>query len=93
MPHLENYYNKLELFNESLIALIVYSLIGFVSTGITPLLVLEVQWVLGYVSMMLIAIVYMVNFGVMVRKIADRINWVIKKIKAYFAKKKLKKVL
>ena len=81
MPHSENEFNILELFNEGLIILILYTLLGFTATSV---LSAEAQWTLGYVTIVLISAVVIVNLAMMVYQTFRR-------IKFYFAMKNASK--
>lgn len=62
-PHIDNYFNVLDLFNESMTILTVYALIGFSATS---LLEPSHQWVLGYFAGAIITIVFLVNLTLMI---------------------------
>ena len=77
-PHIDDYFNLLELFNEIAFILIAYTFIGFVSSEIEPILNAEAQWQLGYVSIGLIGVVYAVNFCMMILVTIKKIQWMIR---------------
>lgn len=85
-PHIANFYNGLELFNEACIMLIVYSLTFFIATDTTPFLDVNLQWKLGYVTIGLVISVYAINFVIMTGV------W-IRNLIVYLKKRKAKKAL
>ena len=62
-PHVDWYFNVLEVFNELSIILIVYSLQAFISS---QLIEPSLQWPLGYFTISLIAFVCLVNLILMI---------------------------
>jgi hypothetical protein len=62
-PHIDSYFNVLDLFNESMTIITVYSLIGFSATS---LLDPNAQWILGYLTAAVITIVFLVNLTLMI---------------------------
>ena len=82
-PHVDSYFNILEVFNETSVILIVYSLQGFISSSlIEPAL----QWSLGYLTIGLISTVCLVNLILMIVITP-------KKIIRFLKKRKLRKAL
>ena len=63
MPHIDLGFNILEVVNEIVTTFLIYTLLGFM---INSPLDTNVQWELGYVSIVLIAIVFFLNFLSMV---------------------------
>ena len=63
MPHIERKFNFLELINEIVTTLIIYTLMGFFKTS---MLDSNLQWKLGYVTIFLISIVFFLNFASMI---------------------------
>ena len=90
MPHIENFYNIIELFNEITFILITYTFFGFHLTDIEPILSSDAQWKLGYCTFGLISIVYVVNFVVMMVSVSNKIKWLYRKVKYILAKKSAK---
>ena len=64
MPHIEQKYNILEVINEIVTTTIIYTLKGFLST---TFLDSSTQWRLGYVTIVLISIVFFLNFSMMIK--------------------------
>ena len=63
-PHIETWFNVLELINQLLLALIIYSMTGFILSN--GLLTSSQLWNLGYFVIVLIAIIYVINFTIMI---------------------------
>ena len=63
-PHIETWFNVLELINQLLLALIIYSMTGFILSN--GLLNSSQLWNLGYFVIVLIAIIYVINFTIMI---------------------------
>ena len=81
MPHIDQYFNVLDLFNETFVVLTVYTLRGFSATS---LLDPAQQWTLGYITIAFIALVFVVNFVMMFVVTTAR-------VKKYLRKRKAKK--
>ena len=82
-PHVDSFFNILEVFNETSVMVVVYSLQGFVSSSlIEPAL----QWSLGYLTIGLISTVCLVNLTLMIIITP-------KKIIRFLKKRKLRKAL
>ena len=79
MPHIDLGFNILEVVNEVVTTLLIYTLLGFMTNS--PLAT-NVQWELGYMSIILIAIVFCLNFLSMVTIMIMSIKKHCKKMKA-----------
>ena len=79
MPHSENEYNILEIINEELIILILYTLMGYTSTSV---LSAETQWALGYVTIILIGLSVIFNLAMMIYQTIRKIKLTRRKQKA-----------
>ena len=62
-PHIDSYFNVLDLFNESMTILTVYFLIGFSATSVLDP---NQQWILGYFTAAVITVVFLVNLTLMI---------------------------
>ena len=76
-PHIEIWFNSLEFVNEVLMVFIIYTLFGFLVSDIPSLLTLRQQWRLGYVTIGLIIIIFIINFIGMIYSTFNRINYFI----------------
>ena len=90
MPHIDSFFNVMELFNEIIFVAITYTFIGFHQTEIEPVLDSSKQWSLGYITIGLIVLAYVVNFGMMVFAMVNKIRWLYRKIQFYLMKQKAK---
>ena len=79
MPHVDLGFNVLEVVNEIVTTLLVYTLLGFMTNS--PLDT-TIQWSLGYISILFIAIVFTLNFISMILVMIVTIKKRIKKRKA-----------
>ena len=79
MPHVERKFNFLELINEIVTTLIIYTLLGFFKTS---MLDSNLQWKLGYITIFLISIVFFLNFASMIYILITAIKRLCKKKKA-----------
>ena len=88
-PHIENVFNILELVNESLYIMTIYTLTGFVGSSGPLVLNLGQQWLLGYITVTLIVIIYVINFVYMIVVTINRIKEYCKKRKYQRAVRKI----
>ena len=66
MPHTENIFNRLELFNEFAFIVVAYTFIGYSGTDIDPILNATTQYKLGQLSVCLIGVAYFGNLIAMI---------------------------
>ena len=86
MPHVEDWFNSLEIFVECFLIIIVYVMFGFLTSDIQPLLPTKLQWSLGYVIVSIIVLIFTVILICMV-------NNTIKRLKYWLRKRKYRKTL
>ena len=51
----------------------------------------NVQWRLGYITIGMLGLVYIVNFIMMIVVVVHKIKWLVRKVKQHLAKRKAKK--
>ena len=84
MPHVQRKFNILELINEVVTTLIIYTLMGFLKSS---QLNTNQQWKLGYITIVLISVVFLLNFVSMIYILVTSIKRIYKKKKAQKAYK------
>ena len=90
MPHIENSYNYLEIYNEISVLLFYYNMLGFQTSSIGPLVAPEFQWILGFLTMGFVGLIYLVNFLLMLKEIYRKIRQSYYKVVKYIHKKQKK---
>ena len=67
-PHIDDYFNTLEIFNESCIILLLYLALGFDRNQLTDFHWFddEKSWRMGYGAILIIAMIFVVNFTAMI---------------------------
>ena len=71
MPHIESYFNLLELFNEIFLLMIIYTLFGYTEGSN---LTYESQWDFAYITITMLSIVFSINIVVMVYTTFKKLN-------------------
>ena len=84
-------FNILELINESLYIVIIYTLIGYLGASGPFFLNVGQQWLLGYVTVTLIVIIYIINFVYMIIVTINRLKEYCKRRKYQQAVRKILK--
>ena len=92
-PHIEDHFNYLELFNETFVLLILYTMISFNPSTIIPLVDSYHQWIIGFVVMGLIGAVFFVNLSMMMRESVKNLKKGIHKFKIYRDKRRKKALI
>ena len=88
-PHIEHVFNNIELFNELLLVLIIYSMTGFTVSDGPSLIDVNQLWSIGYFSIALIILVYVINFVFMIWVHFTKVKTHYKEAKYKWRKKKL----
>ena len=87
-PHIDDFYNSLEFFNEAFILLLFYSMLGFSTSALGPLVDPDRQWSIGFVSIAFVCAIYIANFSLMLREVLKKIRQLYWKVVKYLEKKK-----
>ena len=78
-PHVDEWFNSLEIVNEVIIILIIYTMKGYTTTSI---LKGNVQWMVGYITVALILATFLLNVAMMLSTITSKVRLTLRKKKA-----------
>ena len=73
-PHIDGFYNHLELFNDVFVLLLNYSLRGFVTSSMGSLIEPDHQWVIGYAAIAVVGVIYTADFFLMLREVYNKLK-------------------